>query len=69
MAKKKFLTVKELIEILGKYDGDLIPVILRDGNGHYAAIEKKYIEVEESVYFPDDTEFPEEQEFLRIGII
>lgn len=67
----KFLNVKELIEVLQKYDGDLIPVILRDGNGHYAAIEKKYIKKESSVYFPDDTDsdLPEKTKFLRIGII
>ena len=65
----KFLTIKELIEILNKYDGDSIPVILRDGNGHYAALRPEFIELEESIYFPDSTDFPKDTQFVKIGII
>lgn len=65
-----FVNVNELIEILKTYDGELIPVILRDGNGHYAPIEKGNIIAEDSVYFPDfSIKFPKKRKFLRIGII
>jgi hypothetical protein len=66
----KFLTVGELKQILAKHDDSLIPVFLQDGNGHYTPLEKKYIQVEKSVYFPDsDIDFPENINFLRLGII
>ena len=65
----KYLTIKELIEILNKYDNDSIPVILREGKGHYTALKQKNIKIEENVYFPDSTDFPEDTKFVRIGII
>lgn len=68
--KNKYLTLGELKKILTKYDDDLIPVFLKDGNGHYAPLEKKYIIIEDSVYFPDGSiDFPDETRFLRLGLI
>lgn len=67
----KWLTVKELIEILSKEDPSLRVICTRDGNGHSYPIVKENIEKTKDCYFPDDgADQPLENEtILRIALI
>lgn len=69
MAKKKWLTVGELIEVLSKYDQSMKTVVLRDGNGHYSRVMENDVKVEKDPYFGDDTDLKEGTKVLRIAIV
>jgi hypothetical protein len=62
----KFLTTKELIECLQKYDPDSVPVVTRDGNGHSYALEKEGVFPMNNPYFSRQAP-PEDCLFVNLG--
>lgn len=50
------LTVGKLIERLSKYDPNLIPVVCREGKGHYYFLpdSEDFIVMEDGAYYADD---------------
>ena len=66
----KYLTVKELIRELRRYDENAIAVIYREGKGHSSPITRRDVQDVESPYFPDgDVKFPDEQKYVQVGVI
>jgi len=69
----KYLRVKDLIEKLQLFDGNLPLIITREGNGDQAGITDKGIFLVDSAYFGNDSgadkAFRKSKEFLNIGNI
>lgn len=69
----KYLRVKDLIEKLQLFDGNLPLIITRKGNGDQAGITKKGIFLVDSAYFGNDPDADEAygvcEAYLNIGNI
>jgi len=67
----EIITVKDLKEILNKYDDDLILVSHDEGKDHWHPIQTSDIKVKDDVYFPffvnEIEKLIENKKFLQIG--
>lgn len=55
----KYLRVKDLIEKLQEFDGDLPVIFTKDGPGHHYGIKDEDIGITDYVYFGNDPEAEE----------